>query len=551
VNLQRVSLRIERAGADRTIRRQVDRVERHLARTDQLASGEASHPEPVEGAVLFFNASTRIHTLSLNAAFSLLASWSVRAAGVPVRHVVCRAGMEQCILGTHSVGQQRPPPCGPCTRFSDMLFPDELVIPLPKSGNSGEELGGPSLESLVQFQHREYPLGELCLPGLRWALRRHHLADDPPTRQLLGQYLRSAVHLVDHLDRILENSRPRVLVVFNGIMYPEAVARAVALRHRIPVVTHEVGLRPFSGFFSHDHATFREVDLPTQEAFESDWEKQVDAYLELRRRGQFSMAGIEFWPQIKSLPRQLTNALETHRQLIPIFTNVVFDTSQSHSNTLFEDMFDWLEALAGVIISRPETLFVIRAHPDEDRPGKASRESVTDWFLRSPLNGRENVILIGPSEFTSSYELIDRAKCVLVYSSSVGLEASVLSVPVLCAGRARYTQAQTVVFPTSRQAYLDQLDRFVAAERLEVSEQTRQNAKAFLYHELYNASLDLAEFLLPYRSMPGMVVFSDFDPRSLEDHPTLAVIRDGVLEGSPFLLPARSVRIPARAEAVP
>jgi UDP-N-acetylglucosamine 2-epimerase len=236
--------------------------------------------------------------------------------------------------------------------------------------------------------------------------------------------------------------------------------------------------------------------------------------------------------------------------MIPIFTNVVFDTSQSHSNTLFEDMFDWLEALAGVIISRPETLFVIRAHPDEDRPGKASRESVADWFRRSPLNGRENVVFIEPSEYISSYELIDRAKCVLVYSSSVGLEASVLGVPVLCAGRARYTQAQTVVFPASRQAYVDQLDRFVAAERLEVSQQTRRNAKAFLYHELYNASLDLAEFLLPYRSMPGMVVFSDFDPRSLEDHPTLSVIRDGVLEGSPFLLPAGSARMPARAEAV-
>ncbi len=529
MNLQGLSLRVERAGADRRIRRQVDRVEQYLDGTKHNASSE--------GPVLFFNASTRIHTLSLNAAFSLLASWSLRSVGVPVQYVVCQAGMEQCILGTHSIGEQRPPPCGPCTRFSDMLFPAELVIPLTKSGNSGDDLGEQSLESLVQFQHREYPLGELCLPGLRWALRRHHLADDPPTRQLLRHYSRSAVHLVDQLDRILDNNRPRALVVFNGIMYPEAVARAVALRHRIPVVTHEVGLRPFSSFFSHDHATFREVDLTAREAFESGWEIQVDSYLEQRRRGQFSMAGIEFWPQIKSLPRQLTDALGTHRQMIPIFTNVVFDTSQSHSNTLFEDMFDWLEALVGVVISRPETLFVIRAHPDEDRPGKASRESVADWFRRSPLNGRENVVFIEPSEYVSSYELIDRAKAVLVYSSSVGLEASVLGVPVLCAGRARYTQAQTVVFPTSRQAYLDQLDRFVAAERLEVSEQTRRNAKAFLYHELYNASLDLEEFLLPYPSMPGMVVFSDFDPRGLEDHPTLAVIRDGVLEGVPFLLP--------------
>jgi hypothetical protein len=542
VNLQRISLRVERAGADRRINRQVDRVERYLDGTHQTASGE--------GPVLFFNASTRIHTLSLNAAFSLLASWSVRAAGVPVLHVVCQAGMEQCVLGTHATGRQHPPPCDPCMRFSQHLFPTELVIPLARPGNVGVDLGGQSLETLARSEYHGFRLGELCLPGLRWALRRHHLADDAPSRLVFAQYLRSAAHLVDEFSRILESTRPRAMVVFNGVMYPEAVARAVAAHYGIPVVSHEVGLRPFSAFFSHNHATFRELDLPRQELLELGWEELVDAYLEQRRRGKFSMAGIEFWPRIKALPEQLTDALASYRQMIPIFTNVVFDTSQSHANTVFEDMFDWLEALVPVITSRPETLFVLRAHPDEDRPGKVSRESVADWFRRSPLNGRANVVLIEPSEYVSSYELVDRAKCVLVYSSSVGLEASALGIPVLCAGRARYTQSQTVVFPASRQGYLDQLARFLSAERLEVSEQTCRNAKAFLYHELYRASLDLGEFLQPYRSMPGMVMFSEFDPQKLTEHPALAVIRDGVQEGKPFELSPRSAWTSAQAEAV-
>ena len=56
-----------------------------------------------------------------------------------------------------------------------------------------------------------------------------------------------------------------------------------------------------------------------------------------------------------------------------------------------------------------------------------------------------------PRQFISSYELIAHAKFVMVYNSTVGLESSVLGKPVLCAGKARYTQIPTVFLPAERQ----------------------------------------------------------------------------------------------------
>jgi hypothetical protein len=50
-----------------------------------------------------------------------------------------------------------------------------------------------------------------------------------------------------------------------------------------------------------------------------------------------------------------------------------------HANTLFPEMFTWLEDVKHFIQKNPDTLFVIRAHPDEYRPNKESRESVRDW----------------------------------------------------------------------------------------------------------------------------------------------------------------------------
>src|SRR3990172_2664797 len=122
--------------------------------------------------------------------------------------------------------------------------------------------GSSRLPAASGWTYQDLPLGTLCLPGLRWALRRHHLQDDAATRGLLRQYLRSAASLSQQVERVLDRLQPRALVVFNGLMYPEAVARTVARRRGIPVVTHEVGLKPFSAFFSPAQAPFRAVEMP-------------------------------------------------------------------------------------------------------------------------------------------------------------------------------------------------------------------------------------------------------------------------------------------------
>ncbi|MGH2621611.1 MAG: hypothetical protein ACRDHG_13750 [Anaerolineales bacterium] len=541
-SLTGLPVRAERARSARRIRRQIGRSENYLA----------ARGEPGGRPVLVFNASTRIHTLSLNAAYSLLAGWAIRLSGSPVRYVVCREGMEQCVLGLHPDDHRRDPPCNACIGFSEILFPAEQVIRLefdPQAAHEVEgELAGLRMGELRGWVHDGLALGELCLPGLRWALRRHRLPEDEPTRSVYRQYLRSAASLASRLAAIYAETRPRAVVVFNGIMYPEAVARAVAVRQGIPVVAHEVGLLPLSAYFSHREATFREVDLSDADELSASDEQRLDEYLGIRRNGRFSMAGIQFWPEMEPFPEQLAATQARHRQMVTIFTNVIFDTSLVHANTVFADMFDWLEALQPVIRAEADTLFVIRAHPDEDRPGKASQESVAEWFRAGGLASLSNVAFLGPSDYISSYELIERSKLVLVYNSSTGLEASILGVPVLCAGRSRYSAVDPRLLPPDRQAYLARLNALLGGPSLPGSPELVRRARQFLYYELFQASLDFSSYLTPYPSIPGMVTFSDFEPASLVSDPIFPMLGRGILEGAAFAAPARSAALagPAR-----
>ena len=408
----------------------------------------ARAPAPQGAPVAFFKASTGIDDLSWNSGFHLLTSWALRLQGIPVAYFACQAGMSHCVLGTNRDDPHKPPPCKSCIYQSSTLYtgvapsqrsnvPSSSVTwfsyqPSPELSSALDGLG---LHELMDFHWQGMPLGPLCLPGLRWILRKHHLDDDEPTRYLLREYILSAWNVAQEFSRFLDEVKPRLVVVFNGQFFPEAVARYISQQRGLRVITHEVGLQPASAYFTDGEATAYPIAIPDEFELDAGQNARLDAYLEKRFQGQFSMAGIKFWSEMKGLDEAFLQKAAGFKQIVPIFTNVIFDTSQPHANTVFEDMFDWLDLVLDVIREHPETLFVIRAHPDELRVRKASRETVAAWVETSGANREPNVLFVGPQESLSSYELISKSKFVMVYNSTIGLEASIMGAAVLCAGR--------------------------------------------------------------------------------------------------------------------
>jgi hypothetical protein len=250
------------------------------------------------------------------------------------------------------------------------------------------------------------------------------------------------------------------------------------------------------------------------------------------------MAGIQFWPQMEGLSEIFLEKAARFKQTVPVFTNVIFDTSQAHANRLFPHMFAWLDHVLEAARRHTDTLFVIRAHPDESRRGKESRESVEGWVRRTRADELHNVVFIPPAEYLSSYELIQRSKFVMVYNSSIGLEASLMGAAVLCAGKARYTQLDTVYFPQTQQDYLQKLEELLGVSAVEAPEAHRRNARRFLFYQLFKASLPFSDFLEPSTVMPGFVTLRRFHWQRLTPDlsPVMHIILEGVLHGKAFLI---------------
>jgi hypothetical protein len=521
-------------------------------------------PQTDRRPVAFFKASTGIDDLSWNSSFHLLSSWAVRLRGVPVAYFACSAGMSRCVLGTNRDDVKRPPPCRACIHQSGTLYTGVPPSAPPASATGAQpvavywfafsrdagleaDLRSLSLAGLAGFSRSlpgppgvmntipAIPLGELCLPGLRWILRRHNLVDESDTRFLLREYILSAWNVAQEFSTFLDVTDPQAVVVFNGQFFPEAVARFVAISRGLRVITHEVGLQPASAFFTDGEATAYPIAIPDDFDLTDQQNARLDGYLEQRFQGRFSMAGIRFWPDIRGLDAAFLERAAHFTQIVPVFTNVIFDTSQPHANTVFTDMFAWLDMILDVIAHHPETLFVIRAHPDETRLRKESRETVQGWAARHDLAALPNAVFIAPGEYLSSYELVQRAKFVMVYNSTIGLEASIMGRPVLCGGKARYTQYPTVFFPQTVDRQRALMERFLEAESIDTPAEFRRNARRFLYYQVFRSSLPFGDYLRPsVRTTQARL--RAFDLGQLMQAPAIRAVLNGLLGGGDFLL---------------
>jgi hypothetical protein len=457
-----------------------------------------------------------------------------------VVHWVCRSGLSRCVLGTNKLDINVKPPCNLCINNSEAVFSQQDIkwFNFSRNPDLAEAIKDLSFAKLVEFQYDNCPLGELILPSLRWILRRHHLIDDESNRSLAREYILSAYSLLTSFQDLVRQIKPQVVVVFNGMFYPEAVVRWASRQKNIPVVTHEVGMQPFSAFFTYGDATAYPLELPEKFSLSAAQNHQLDETLAKRFQGDFVTAGIKFWPQIHELGHEFWDKASQFRQFVPIFTNVVFDTSQAHANVVFPDMFAWLDQVLQEIPDHPDTLFVIRAHPDELRPGKQSEESVAQWAMQNGISQYNNVTFINSNEMISSYELIEHAKFVMVYNSTVGLEATIKGKPVLCSGKARYTQMETVFFPKSIDEFQGLFKKFLDASTIPVPPVFIENARKILYGQLFIASLPFGEFLESDEVWNGFVRIRDFPADRLrsENSPTIKIIADGILHQQDFLL---------------
>lgn len=400
---------------------------------------------------------------------------------------------------------------------------------------------------LKKFARDDVPVGKYAAAAARWRLRAYDLAGRPEGREVLAAFVRGGILWAAGFEKVLDEFRPDVVVMLNGLFMEERVSWAAARKRGIHCVFFERGRDAETIFLSHDvPAPHYEVgarwaavkDRPLTPA------QREAVHCAMARRARGEKVVETYWKAAESDLREIRNRLRLPPDAVPAvaFPNIVWDTTMLDRETAFSDMFDWLRQTVEIFSGLPEHFLVVRTHPAETQlPGRRSVERADERLRREFNPLPTNVRLVAPDEPLDSYALMSMTRLGLVYASTVGVELAVRGVPVIVGGKAHYAGKGFTYDIAAKEDYPR-----LAAELLEGRRplpRDRQIEAAERYAHLFflRCALKLPGIAEPAYGRPRLT-YRSLDELKPGRDKVLDLVCDGILDGREFVLPEDEAR---------
>lgn len=147
--------------------------------------------------------------------------------------------------------------------------------------------------------------------------------------------------------------------------------------------------------------------------------------------------------------------------LMPL--NLSFDLAGLERHRVFASQMEWLLETVAWILENSRGTVVVRRHPVERFKHLASNDDYAGALARR-FGDTERVRYIAPQAEVNTYDLIEQAKVVVPYVSTVGIEAAALGKPVITEGASCYSGLGFVWSANTAEEYFGLLHQALAGE---------------------------------------------------------------------------------------
>ncbi len=195
--------------------------------------------------------------------------------------------------------------------------------------------------------------------------------------------------------------------------------------------------------------------------------------------------------------------------------NSSWDSAALGLHAVFSDNTQWIVQTTRELLDHTQAAVIVRQHPAE-RLEIARTSDDYAALLREHFGAHPRLHFIAAAEPVNSYELFKRVAAVVVYTSTIGIEAAAHGLPVITASKSYYAGMGFVWQATSLAEYQGLL-RQAAGEQLKVS-----------------AAMRDAACLCYYMTQCCNWVFSPFNPADFEQWSRLGLAQlqaDATVQG--------------------
>jgi glycosyltransferase involved in cell wall biosynthesis len=396
-----------------------------------------------------------------------------RARGADIRYVLCDGVMTECDVFWAATQPRHALACTDCQGRVGRLMASLRMSyqwlgrwTMPDDERQAVAWAeGLSVEGLTEASHGTWPLGAWVMSSVN-----SHFRTAPPDManpevvDAYRRYLASALRVALAFERLLEDARPDVLLLFNGRQAPTRVAFELASRRGVRVICHERGGRPealmlFDGVRCDSAAMIQQVirqweDIP----LDAVALRTIEGYMRGRAEGK-GLGWIAFSKGLEE-PGPLRRRLGLDdRPVWVLYTSSDDEVAASEDfRSAFRDHAEWLQRTMAWASSRADVQWVIRVHPNlggRTSTGRNERQLAEVRALAAVAPPWVRFVM--PDDDVSSYALLGLAEQVLVYHSTIGLEAGARGLPVLVAGHPVWTGAAFAAYVADATDYEDLL----------------------------------------------------------------------------------------------
>jgi len=173
--------------------------------------------------------------------------------------------------------------------------------------------------------------------------------------------------------------------------------------------------------------------------------------------------------------------------------NVSWDSAALGINTVFDSYYEWVLHTVEHVLNNSDNNITIRQHPHERFPLVKSNDDF-EALLKAKFGDHERIQFIDCNDNVNTYKLITKAKFVLAFSSTAGVEAVILGKPVIIASGCYYSDLGFVNKAESLKHYNNLLDQGLS-DQLSVNKDQIDDA-----------------YICYYAGICCNLVFTDFTP---------------------------------------
>lgn len=199
----------------------------------------------------------------------------------------------------------------------------------------------------------------------------------------------------------------------------------------------------------------------------------------------------------KGLDGRLDEFFEKNKNIVLLTPNCIWDGDISDRDTIFDDLYDWVQYTLDLSKINNDFAVIVRFHPAEATLWK-NRPGLWKMFEENILS--DNQLLIPPESKISTIELAKKSNKVIFYSGILSLECLHLNITPYCVSNSFYKHVNGIYKIKTKNEYNDLL-KFDSVKNLE-------NLGDISYNDLFCYGLEIIGKNKDLRSNPKFGAYS-------------------------------------------